>query len=239
MAMTWRQGIRLLLLGAALLAAQPAPARAAPDPFEAVNRRIHGFNQGVQARLLGPLVEIYHATTTPEARRGLANALANLNEPVTAASGLAAGQAGLAWNAATRFGINSTLGLGGVEDRAAALGYPRRPFGVADALCAWRVPSGPFLVLPLLGPSTLRDAGAQFATTAALAQALGPDIVLAWGTGDALVGYAGIHHALARLEAESLDAYAVLRSAYRQRRAATCPQDRPAEAEDEEAAEPR
>lgn len=225
-----RAAAMLLVL---LPAAAPGLARAAGDPLEAVNRRVHGFNQEVRARILDPLAEVYHAATTPGFRRGVANAVANLGEPLSAVSGLAAGDAALAWNAAARFGIDSTLGLGGVSDRAAALGYPRRAFGVADALCAWRLPSGPYLVLPLLGPSTLRDAGAMAATGAALSQLLGPDAVLAWSTGDALVGYAGLHEELVRIDALSLDPYAVHRSAYLQRRAATCPVDREAEVPEE------
>ncbi|TCZ50669.1 MlaA family lipoprotein [Roseicella aquatilis] len=225
-----RAAPRLLLALALLLAA--LPARAAGDPFETVNRRTHAFNQEVQARLLGPVVETYHAWTTPEVRQGVATLFATWREPVTAASGLAAADWALAWNAAARFGINATLGWGGVRDAAAALGYPRRSFTPADALCAWGVPSGPFVVLPLLGPSTLRDAGAMAASSAALAQALGSDAVLAWSSGDALVEYAGLHAALRMVERESLDSYAVLRSAYRQRRAATCAVDRAAPEEE-------
>jgi len=221
-----RISCRLVLCAALLLAAQPVAARAAGDPLEAVNRRILAFNQGVRARLLGPLAEFYLSATTPEVRHGIANALANLNEPVTALSGLAAGDPGLAANAAARFGINSTLGLAGIHDRAAAMGYPRQPFGIADAVCHWGVPSGPFLVLPLLGPSTLRDAGARVGLGVALSQALGPDAYAAWIGSDAFIGYAQLHEELERIDAQSLDAYAVYRSAYLQRRAAACPADR-------------
>jgi phospholipid-binding lipoprotein MlaA len=104
-----------------------------------------------------------------------------------------------------------------------------RPFAPADALCAWGVPRGPFLVLPLLGPSTLRDAGAAAAAGAALSQAIGPDAWLAWSAGDALHAYAELHPELERIEAQSLDPYAVLRSAHLQRRAVACPGDRPAD----------
>jgi phospholipid-binding lipoprotein MlaA len=216
----------LPLLAMLLAAAQPATARAAGDAFEAVNRRVHAFNQGVRAKVLSPLAELYTSATSAEVRGGVGNALANLGEPITALSGLAAGDLGLAANAAARFGINSTLGLAGVHDRAAAMGYPRRAFGVADAVCSWGVPSGPYLVIPLLGPSTLRDVGALAASGAALSQVLGPDVFLAWRTGDAFVGYAQIHRELDRVDARSLDAYAVHRSAYLQRRAAVCPADR-------------
>jgi len=207
---------------AVLLVAQPAAAQATGDPLEAFNRRIHSFNRDVQARVLGPMAELYISATSAEVRRGVSNTLANLREPITAVSGLAAGDVTLALNATVRFGINSTIGLAGVHDRAADMGYPRHSFGVADAVCRWGVPSGPFVVLPLLGPSTLRDAGALVATSAALSQTLGSEIYFGWAGTDALVGYAQLHHDLERIDAQSLDAYAVYRSAYLQRRAAVC-----------------
>ena len=226
---------RLAACGLAL--AWPAgPALAEPDPFESVNRRVHALNSLARRWVLAPLAEAYQATTTPRLRRGIAQAFANLNEPLTLASSLAAGEPQLAWNAAARFGINTTLGLGGLRDPAAGLGYPPQPLTPGDALCRWGVPSGPYLVLPLLGPSTLRDAGALAATSATLSQALGSDLFLAWSGGDALVSYAGLHESLARIEAEALDPYAVYRSAFQQRRAAACPVDR-ASAEAASAAE--
>ncbi|GGC68147.1 hypothetical protein GCM10011504_52640 [Siccirubricoccus deserti] len=224
--MRLRSLCRLAACAALLAAAQPATVRAAGDPFEAVNRRIHTFNRSVQTKVLGPLAELYLSATSAEIRRGVVNVLANLNEPITAVSGLAAGNARLAANAATRFGINSTLGLAGVHDPAAAMGYPRQAFGIADAICSWGVPSGPFVVLPLLGPSTLRDAGALVATSVTLSQTLGSDVYFAWSGSDLFVGYAQLHRELERIDAESLDTYAVYRSAYLQRRAAVCPTNR-------------
>jgi phospholipid-binding lipoprotein MlaA len=208
---------------AALLAA--APAQAAPDPLEGVNRRIHAFNQLVRAHVLGPAAETYVAATSPGFRAGLGNALANLGEPISALSSVAAGEFERAANAAMRFGINTTLGLGGVRDAAAGMGFPRQPFAPADAACSWGVPSGPYLVLPLLGPSTLRDAAAAMATGAALSQAIGPEALLGWQSGEMFVGYAAIHAELQRIEATALDAYAVHRSIFLQRRAAVCPGD--------------
>jgi phospholipid-binding lipoprotein MlaA len=193
------------------------------------------FNIAVRTRALGPLAELYLSATTPETRRGIGNVLSNLREPITAVSGLVAGDLDLATSAAARFGINSTLGLGGFHDPATDIGFPRRNFGIADAACSWGVPSGPFLMLPLLGPSTFRDAGALAAQSAALSDVLGTDIYLAWSGSDLFVGYAQLHHELERVEAESLDSYAVYRSAYLQRRATVCPVDRaPAAAGDED-----
>lgn len=214
-----------------LIVAQPAAAQAT-DTFEGVNRRIHAFNRGVQAKLLGPMAELYFSATSAEVRQGISNSLANLNEPVTALSGFVAGDVAVAANAAVRFAINSTLGLGGIHDRAAGLGYPRQTLAVADALCRWGVPSGPFVVLPLLGPSTLRDASALVATSAALSQAVGSDVYFAWSGTEALVDYAQLHRELVRIDTQSLDAYAVYRSAFLQRRAAVCTVDRVSDAAD-------
>ncbi|PWS34081.1 hypothetical protein DFH01_27540 [Falsiroseomonas bella] len=203
----------------------PAAAQAAPDPWEGVNRRIHGFNALAQSYALAPAAALWRAQVSAETRAGVGRVLANLGEPVTALSAVAAGDLSRAWNAARRFGINATLGWGGWHDAAAERGLERQPLSPGDAACAWGLPSGPYLVLPLLGPSTLRDAGAALAANAALAQGLGAAPVAGWQAGDAFLAYERAEPALTRLEAESLDAYAALRSAWLQRRAAACPQD--------------
>lgn len=220
-----RRVCRLLACAAVLVSAQIPTARAADDPFEAANRRIYDFNRVVQVRVLGPVAERYLSATTPRVRRSFLNVLANLREPITAVSSLVAGDFSLAANAAARFAINSTLGLAGIKDRATKMGYPRHAFSLADAACSWGVPSGPFIMLPLLGPSTVRDAGALAAQSAALDQTLGADAYLAWSGSDLFVDYAQIHRDLKRVDAASLDPYAVYRSAYLQRRATVCPVD--------------
>jgi phospholipid-binding lipoprotein MlaA len=208
----------------ALLAA--APAQAVTDPFEGVNRRIHGFNQQLRTHLLGPLAETYIAVTPPPWREGIARAATNLGEPITAVSWLIAADPSLARNAIIRFGINSTLGWLGVRDAAAERGLPHLPLRPADAACRHGLPSGPYLVLPVLGPSTLRDAGAMAVTSAALAQLIGAEWLVGVRVGDGFVAYAARHETLRQIDAAALDSYAVLRSAYLQRRAATCAIDR-------------
>jgi phospholipid-binding lipoprotein MlaA len=213
-------------LAATLLA---SPALAAPDPLETWNRGVHALNDAARRHLLAPAAEFYQARTTPALRQGISNVAANLREPLSAASHLAAGRLDPALNAAARFGINTSLGWAGWQDRAAELGHARQAATPADALCRWGVPSGPFLVLPLLGPSTLRDAGATLATGAALSALLGPDVTLGWSAGDAFLDHASVHAELARIDATALDPYAVLRSAWLQRRAGACPADRAGE----------
>jgi phospholipid-binding lipoprotein MlaA len=215
-----------ILAPALLLAGLGAAAASEPrDPFEPWNRRVHAFNRTLQDHVLAPAAQLYTETVPRDVRRGVANAVSNLGEPVSAAAGLAAGEFGLAWQAAARFGINSTLGWGGVRDRAAEMGWPRRSFGLADTLCSWGVPGGPFVVLPVLGPSNLRDAGGRLATGVLLGHLIGPDVTVGLAAGDAFLAYAEVHGDLLRIQAQALDPYAMLRSAYGQRRAQACPVD--------------
>lgn len=229
-----RRMTRLLPLIAMATALAAPPAQAAPDPLEPVNRRIHAMNQLLQTHVLGPAAEAYVAYTPPGVRQGVSNVFANLGEPITAVSAIVAGDLPRAGNAALRFGINSTLGLGGAADAAAPLGFARRPMAPADAVCSWGVASGPYLVLPLLGPSTLRDASTMVATGTALSHALGPEFFLGWRAGDLFTTYAEFHAELQQVNAQAIDSYALHRAAYLQRRAAACPADRVAQREDEE-----
>jgi phospholipid-binding lipoprotein MlaA len=207
----------------------PAASLAAPDPLEAVNRHVHTLNLLAQRHALAPLAAFYEAHVPDNARAGIARAVGNVGEPMTAISALAAGDTQRAWNATARFGINTTFGWGGWRDAATERGYAARPMTPGEAVCAWGLPSGPFLVLPLLGPTTLRDATAGLALSATLAQGVGAAPVAAWQGGDAFVGYAGVREQLARIETEALDSYATLRSIHAQRRALRCEADREAE----------
>ena len=225
---------QLALAAALLLAPVAAQAQAAGDPLEPVNRYVHGFNLLAQRHVLGPAASAYITWTPASEREGIGNAVANLGEPVTAASALLAGEPRMAAKATLRFGINTTLGLGGVRDAAAEFGYRRASLGLGDALCRWGVPAGPYLVLPLFGPTTLRDAGGLIATSLALSQVVGADALLAWSAGAGFVDYAAWHPELDRLERGALDGYAALRSIHRQRRAATCATDPQIDEEEED-----
>jgi phospholipid-binding lipoprotein MlaA len=217
--------LRLLAAGAVLLCLQAPPAAAAADPFESMNRRIHRFNLLFAAKVLRPVTDFYVRHTTEGVRYRVGNAVANLTEPLNAMSGLAAADMDLAVNAAARFGINSIIGLGGLFDAATSLGFPARPYDLGNAACSWGVPTGPYVVLPVLGPSTLRDATAMAATSAALVGTIGAEPLLALRGSGAVVTYAQAGREIERINAQSLDTYAVYRSAYLQRRASACPMD--------------
>ena len=221
MSRTARWSLALLLA----LAASVRDARAADDPFEAFNRQVFAFNQAVRAHALTPLARAYLELAPPEMRDGVRSALFNLREPVTALSAVAAGKAEAARDAVARFAVNSTIGVFGTVDRATELGYGRHSLTLGDAFCAWGASSGPYLVLPLLGSTTLRDAGADLIAGAAISAVIGG---LAYGAAsgvDALHAYADAYRDAARLEADAVDLYALHRSVYFQRRARSCAVD--------------
>ncbi|MFV0303778.1 MAG: VacJ family lipoprotein [Paracoccus sp. (in: a-proteobacteria)] len=155
-----------LLLLSACAAEGPADPEAINDPFEAGNRRIHAFNKGVDSTLIRPLTggsddaESQSGDTTGGgAMLVLANIGANLSLPGKVLNQILQARPVPALRNTARFAVNSTLGLGGVLDPAGnelALTEIDTDFG--ETMHVWGLPEGPYLELPVLGPSTLRDA---------------------------------------------------------------------------------
>lgn len=151
-----------LLLGAATLLALSVslagPARAADeDPFEQTNRSIHEFNMDVDRAILKPVAKGYRAITPKPVRRGISNFLSNLREPFTFVNALLQFKPDVAANALGRFLINTTVGVGGLWDPATKLDVYEQREDFGQTLATWGVPSGPYLVIPFLGPSNPRD----------------------------------------------------------------------------------
>ncbi len=129
------------------------------DPWEGWNRGVYKFNYGFDTVVLLPLVRGYQFITPEPARQGVTNFFNNLFEIRNFANNLLQGKIEGCVNSVFRFAFNSTLGLGGLLDPATDMGYPewREDFG--QTLGVWGVGPGPYFVLPILGPSTLRDTG--------------------------------------------------------------------------------
>lgn len=127
------------------------------DRFEKTNRAIYKFNKGVDGAILKPVTQGYRAVVPGIARRGVSNALDNVDEPLSFINAVLQGKFKAAFRAADRFLVNSTLGIGGLFDHATDMGLPKQEEDFGQTLAAWGVGSGPFIMLPLLGPSTLRD----------------------------------------------------------------------------------
>lgn len=157
-------GITLLALnlGGCATPPQDAAARAeynrTNDPLEPTNRRIFGFNQFVDRILLKPAAKTYRTLVPEFARTLVGNVLYNAGEPVRMANGLLQGRLKDSHTIFERFFLNTTLGLGGMVDIASYGGVARVSADFGQTLYSWGVPGGPYLVLPLLGPSNPRDA---------------------------------------------------------------------------------
>lgn len=159
--MTARTVSLVALLAAPLLAGcvttPGGVSEAELDRFEKTNRAIYAFNKGVDTAVLKPVTQGYRAVVPGIARRGVSNALDNIDEPLSFINAVLQGKFKAAFRAVDRFMINSTFGVAGLFDHATEMGLHKQEEDFGQTLAAWGVGSGPYIMLPLLGPSTLRD----------------------------------------------------------------------------------
>ena len=130
----------------------------ANDPYEDINRVTFAFNQTVDGVLLKPLAEIYVGVVPQWGRDRVNDVLNNLGEPVNFANAMLQWEPERAATSMLRFAFNSTIGLGGFFDIAEGIGLSRAAEDFGQTLAIWGVGEGPYLVLPLFGPSNPRDA---------------------------------------------------------------------------------
>jgi phospholipid-binding lipoprotein MlaA len=123
-----------------------------------MNRKIYAFNDALDKDLARPAARTYVRAVPGPTRNGIHNAVTNLDEPVTVVNDVLQGKLGQGLQDLGRFVINSTLGLLGWFDVAKHVGLPHHDEDLGQTLATWHVPSGPYVVLPFFGPSTVRDA---------------------------------------------------------------------------------
>ena len=197
------------------------------DRFETFNRAMFKFNYEFDRYLVKPVVKGYRAVTTPFVRERINNAISNLLEPMSSVNQILQGEFEQSAVTLGRFAVNSTLGLAGTFDVAGAWGWKKEVSGFDSTLAKWCVPDGPYLVLPILGPSTPRaaasllvDAYAEPIYWAARNDANYKDKIF-WGTG--VLFYIAVREGtldlMEDLERNSVDYYATMRTAYLQNRA--------------------
>lgn len=126
------------------------------DPWESVNRRVFGFNEGLDQYFFRPVAKGYRWVTPDPVERSVTSFLSNLGELNNAANSLLQGRPSNVFHNTGRFLVNTTVGLGGLFDVASHIGVEPRPADFGQTLSVWGVDEGPFLVVPLLGPRTLR-----------------------------------------------------------------------------------
>lgn len=126
------------------------------DPFEDINRLTFQFNESLDSIVAKPTANFYSKFPTP-VKKGVTNLFDNLEEINTSVNQVLQGKPLTALNDISRFVINSTIGLYGIFDVATALGLKRHEEDFGQTLAIWGAPAGPYLMLPVLGPYTLRD----------------------------------------------------------------------------------
>lgn len=211
-----------LPLTALLAACVTLPANHTPDPrdpLERLNRGTFAFNQALDKAVLRPVVRGYEKVTPKFVRTGIANFFDNAEYPIVIANNLLQGKFRPAANDTGRFLMNTTFGLGGLLDPATDAGLDRNNEDFGQTLGRWGVAPGPYLMVPFLGPYTLRDGlGALADDFAEPRHYLEDDSTRygLWAAGQ-LDRRAGLSEAEAILDRAG-DPYAFMRSAYLQRR---------------------
>lgn len=156
----WRAGFIILTALLAGCASNPEFEPSAPDtdPWEKLNRNIYTFNDTVDRYSLKPIAKGYKAIFPQFMRTGVSNLSRNLAEPVSILNNLLQGKPLRSMNDLSRFVLNSTVGVAGLIDWGTMAGLERSGEDFGQTLAVWGVPSGPYVVIPILGPSTMRDA---------------------------------------------------------------------------------
>jgi len=194
------------------------------DPLEPMNRVIFQFNEAADKVVLRPLAIGYKTVIPSPLRSVIRNFLNNLKAPVVLVNDLLQGEGARARDTMGRFMTNTILGVGGLIDIASDAGIPYHEEDFGQTLAVWGVESGPYLVLPLLGPSNFRDAvgkgvdGAVDPAGIYIRNEYGLEGTAVRYTVDAVDWRAANLEVIDDLRRSSLDFYATVRSAYRQRR---------------------
>ena len=126
------------------------------DPFENLNRKTFEFNENLDEKIVRPMAQTY-SKFPPKLKIGISNFFNNLEEVDTFINQLLQGKPKKSLNDLTRFLINTTVGFGGFIDVASKIGLERHEEDFGQTLAVWGVGQGPYIMLPVLGPSTLRD----------------------------------------------------------------------------------
>lgn len=195
------------------------------DPLEPVNRGIFTFNIAVDDYVLRPVAQAYRDYVPMPVRDSVHAFLTNLRSPVILFNDGLQGQGKLAGDTFARFWLNTVLGFGGLVDVGTRLGIPFHDADFGQTFGVWGVPAGPYLVLPILGPSDPRDTVGFAADTfgdpfngVMNESSAGTVVIYSRGAADGVDLRSRNIDTLDRIRSTSLDYYATIRSLYRQRR---------------------
>jgi len=209
------------LLAVALMAGCASGPNANPqDPLEPFNRDVSAFNDSVDSLVLKPVATVYRDVTPDLVRTGVSNFFSNLGDVWSFINATLQLRPREASENFLRFGVNTAFGLGGLLDIASEMGIERTRLDFGQTLGRWGVPPGPYLVLPIFGPSSFRDA-AGFGVEARGDLVQGLDSVSQRNSLIALRAIetrANLLRATSMLEGAALDKYSFTRDVYLRRR---------------------
>ena len=194
------------------------------DPAEPTMRAIFTFNQALDKAVLKPIANTYRKIAPENVRAGAHNFLSNLRSPVIFFNDVLQGEFERAFTTLLRFLVNTTVGILGFNDVAADLGLEFHDEDFGQTLAVWNMPGGPYLMLPILGPSNPRDAIGRVVDffidpLNIWATNNNEDWIIPTHTALKAIDFRALHYdTFEDLEKSSLDFYAAVRSLYRQRR---------------------
>ena len=211
----------VILAGVMTLSGCASFRTAAPgDPIEPINRGIYSFNSTFDHYLLKPIAKGYDAVVPGLVKTGVSNVFQNMSDAQSLVSDALQLKGAKFGDDLGRVMLNTTFGIGGIFDLATQLGVERGNEDIGQTLGYWGIGAGPYLVIPFLGPSSLRDAVGRFGDSK-----LNPlSYVSSVPVRNSLTGLSvvdarvGLFPAEDLLNQASLDKYTFLRSAYLQRR---------------------
>ena len=190
------------------------------DPWEGFNRPVYEFNDAVDRAVLKPVAQGYQKVLPEFARTGVNNFFANLNDFGTGLNNILQGKPADGANDLGRLVVNSVVGILGLFDVATPMGLEKHNEDFGQTLGVWGVPSGPYLVIPLLGPSTARDAPARIVDPQYAYSRSVDKNVAEWALPltDVIRTRANLLQAERVLDDAALDKYSFIRDAWLQRR---------------------
>jgi len=212
-------GLVAVMVGCASIPAgvEPSPH----DPWEPFNRSVFGFNEGLDTYLLKPVVAGYRFVLPEFVRDGIYNFFSNYSDIYTALQNLLQGKPDYAFSDLMRVVVNTTFGLGGLIDMATPGGLAKHKEDWGQTFGVWGIPSGPYVVLPFFGPSSVRD---TFGTVADLQSDYLFGYVKDIGLRNSITGLRVVnarntyYEAGDLLDGAAIDKYSFMRDAYIQRR---------------------
>jgi phospholipid-binding lipoprotein MlaA len=207
------------LLGAQALAVPALAQTRDYDPWEPTNRRLFAVHEAIDERALAPTARGYRRIAPTPVRTGIGNFLRNLRGPSIFANDVLQGEFGRAGTTAARFALNTTLGLAGVLDPATRMGLERHSEDFGQTLAVWGVAPGPYIYVPVLGPTNLRDGAGAIANLALdpfmWMEFEGDTEFMVFRTGmSALAAREAVLEAVDNVRASSIDPYVTIRSTH-------------------------